>query len=230
MATGHYARLEKAPNGRTRLLKGLDPKKDQSYFLHQLTQTQLAKLCFPLGDQHKTQTREHAAARGLTGLHGPESQDVCFLQDQSVAQFLDGLGIKSGPIITISGKEIGRHNGIHHYTVGQRRGLGIPDATPYYVIHLDAPNNIVVVGKENDLWQKTLRVAGVNWSGGTAPELPQDFQVKIRYRHQGAQALVSKESGENYTVEFTEPQRAITPGQFAVFYRDEEVVGGGEIL
>jgi len=230
MATGHYARLAKAPDGRVRLLTGLDPKKDQSYFLNQLTQAQLARLCFPLGGQSKTQTREQAAAKGLTGLHGAESQDVCFLKDQSVAQFLDDLGIKPGPIVTSAGREIGRHQGIHHYTVGQRRGLGIPDATPYYVVRLEADQNTVVVGKEDELWQKTLRVTGVNWSSGTAPLLPRELLVKIRYRHAATPALVSADPAGGCQVVFGEPQRAVTPGQFAVFYQDDELLGGGEIL
>jgi tRNA-specific 2-thiouridylase len=232
LATGHYARLVRATDGRARLLAGLDPQKDQSYFLNQLSQAQLTKLLFPLGTLHKTEVRALATELGLHKVHGAESQDVCFLQGQTVQQFLTGAGDPSppGPVQTLDGTEIGQHLGIRHYTVGQRRGLGLPDATPYYVLRLDAASNTVVVGKEPALWRQEVTVGPVTWTAGTPPGLPHHFLVKIRYRHPAAQALVQTAPAGGCTLSFIEPQRAVAPGQFAAFYQDEEVVGGGEIL
>lgn len=232
LATGHYARLTKAADGHTRLFQGVDPKKDQSYFLNQLTQAQLAKLLFPLGELHKTRVRALAAELGLHKLHGPESQDVCFLKGQTVPRFLASAGgpPTPGPVKTSEGTEIGQHAGIMYYTVGQRRGLGLPDATPYYVLRLEAASNTVVVGKEADLWQKEVLVGPVNWNSGAPPSLPEQFQVKIRSRHHGASAIVHKEENGPSRVIFDEEQRAVTPGQFAAFYQGEILLGGAEIL
>ena len=134
-----------------------------------------------------------------------------------------------GAIVTVDGKEVGRHQGVCSYTVGQRRGLGIPDATPYYVVGLDPVKNLVIVGKDPDLWHDGLLVTEMNWAAGSVPELPAVFEVKIRYRHQGVSAWVSRCDDGRIKVKFNELQRAITPGQFAVFYQEDEVVGGGEI-
>ncbi|MDH5524990.1 MAG: tRNA 2-thiouridine(34) synthase MnmA [Desulfobulbaceae bacterium] len=231
LATGHYARIE-ADGAGCRLLKGKDNTKDQSYFLSRLTQAQLARLCFPLGELRKKEVYLLAAELGLSGRHGSESQDVCFLKNQSVADFLAAHSAKSkktGAIVTVDGRRLGSHQGVCSYTVGQRRGLGIPDATPYYVVGLDPVNNQVIVGKDEDLWHDTLLVAEMNWSAGVAPELPAVFDVKIRYRHGGARAQVIGGDDGRIEVKFVEPQRAITPGQFAVFYQGDQVVGGGEI-
>ena len=232
LATGHYARLTRAENGRTRLLAGLDPKKDQSYFLNQLCQAQLSRLLFPLGELRKTQVRALAAELNLHTLHGAESQDVCFLKEQTVQQFLTSTGDKPtpGPIKTLEGLELGQHAGIANYTVGQRRGLGRPDVTPYYVVRLDTASNTVVIGKEQDLWRTKLCTGPVNWIGGEPPALPGPLLVKIRHRHPPAPALVRAEAGNTCAIIFTEPQRAVTPGQFAALYRGEELVGGAEIL
>ena len=233
MATGHYARIVESPDKTFHLLKGQDPKKDQSYFLHRLTQLQLSKILFPLGEQTKEHVYELAAELGISGVHGAESQDVCFLQNTDVSSFLaqsPSAENTSGPIITLDGKEIGQHEGIHCFTVGQRKGLGIPDATPYYVVALDPAKNAVVVGKKEDLYQRQLSVGDVNWTTGKEPDLPHDFFTKIRYRHLGAPARVMVYEKGIYTVRFQEPQMAVTPGQFAVFYNDDEVIGGGEIV
>jgi tRNA-specific 2-thiouridylase len=214
MATGHYARVVQSQNGSFHLFKGLDPKKDQSYFLHRLTQQQLARILMPLGEQTKANVYKMAVKLGVSGVHGAESQDVCFLKGQELSNFMSryaGADMGKGPIVTLEGAEVGRHQGIHCYTVGQRKGLGLPDATPYYVVALDPLKNAVVVGKKQDLWQKELSVGRINWIAGEKPNLPYDFIIKIRYRHKGAQL-------------------AITPGQFAVFYEDDEVMGGGEIF
>ena len=138
--------------------------------------------------------------------------------------------MRQAPVITLDGKEIGQHEGIHCFTVGQRKGLGIPDATPYYVVSLDPVQNAVVVGKKEDLYQRDLSVGDVNWTTGKEPELPHEFFTKIRYRHPGAPAQVIPSEKGIYTVHFQEPQMAITPGQFSVFYNDDEVIGGGVIL
>jgi len=233
MATGHYARIIQDKNGIFHLLKGLDPKKDQSYFLHRLTQEQLARILMPLGEQTKEKTYKMAATLGISGVHGNESQDVCFLKDTDVSSFLaqnSAAGKRSGPIITMDGKVLGHHEGIHCFTVGQRKGLGIPDATPYYVVALDPAQNAVMVGKKDDLWQHELTAGEVSWIAGRAPDLPRDFLTKIRYRHEGAPARVSPSKTGDYRVCFHEPQLAVTPGQFAVFYKDDEVIGGGVIL
>ncbi len=136
--------------------------------------------------------------------------------------------LNKGEIVTVDGEKKGVHDGIQNYTVGQRRGLGIPDATPYYVVGLDAKNSQVIIGKEADLWRDWLVVRDMNWLAGREPELPGEYSVKVRYHHQGSAAVVTKE-GDGYKISFTQSQRAITPGQFAVLYRGDEVVGGGEI-
>jgi tRNA-specific 2-thiouridylase len=233
MATGHYARIVQGPDKTFHLLKGLDPQKDQSYFLHRLSQKQLTRILMPLGEQTKETTYRLAAELGISGVHGSESQDVCFLNDSDVGSFLaqrTSVENTSGPIITLDGKEIGHHEGIHCFTVGQRKGLGIPDATPYYVVALDPAKNAVVVGKKRDLYKRELSVTDVNWTLGQQPDLPQEFFTKIRYRHPGAIARVMPAENDTFMVRFPEPQMAITPGQFAVFYNNDEVLGGGVIL
>ena len=233
MATGHYARVVQARDGLFHLLKGVDPQKDQSYFLHRLTQKQLARILMPLGEQTKKNVYRLATDLGISGIHGDESQDVCFLKGQDLTSFMSrysGAAKQEGSIVTPAGKEIGRHQGIHHYTVGQRRGLGIPDATPYYVIAIDPVKNAVIVGKKEDLWQREMSVGDMNWIAGKDPGLPRDLFTRIRYRHKGAAARVMLQEKNLCTVLFHEPQLSITPGQFAVFYEEDEVIGGGVIL
>jgi tRNA-uridine 2-sulfurtransferase len=233
MATGHYARISQTSDKTYHLLKGLDPKKDQSYFLHQLTQKQLARIIMPLGDQTKKRVYKIAADLGLSGIHGAESQDVCFLKEQDLHTFMSRYvqtEADIGPIITQDGRELGKHKGIHYYTVGQRKGLGIPDATPYYVMALDPSRNAVVVGKKDDLLQREMSVTEVNWLAGEPPALPRDFITKIRYRHHGALAHVLDPQDSIYRVYFQQPQLAVTPGQFGVFYQNAEVMGGGVIV
>jgi tRNA-specific 2-thiouridylase len=230
MATGHYARTAPGPEGRIKLLTGLDRQKDQSYFLCGLGQEQLAGLTFPLGEITKEEVRRMAADLGLSGLHSAESQDICFLQGRDLGAFFADLPPRPGDFVTRAGDCRGRHQGIHLYTVGQRRGLGIPDATPYYVIGLDPGRNQVIIGKEEDLWRDELTVREMQWASGREPDLPRTFMVKIRYRHQAAPALVSRDGAGGHVIKFTAPQRAITPGQFAVLYNDDEVIGGGAIV
>ena len=234
LATGHYARVQQDDTGRTRLLRGQDPKKDQSYFLCQLRQNQLSRLCFPLGSYAKEAVYELALRFGFTEFRErQESQDVCFLKNLSIAEFLAArsrVAPAQGDIVTMAGRHIGRHSGICGFTVGQRRGLGIPDTTPYYVVALDALNNQVIVGKENDLWHRKLLIQDVNWLSGSPPALPQAFDVKIRYRHAPASAVVRHAAENGLEVEFSEPQRAITPGQFAALYQGDALLAGAEIV
>lgn len=232
MATGHYAQVETDNNGRTKLLEGLDPQKDQSYFLSQLTQKQLSKVIFPLGNTTKQEVYGVAEELGLKGKHSTESQDVCFMQGKSLNDFFDkdNSPQQSGPIITTAGEIKGHHSGIENYTIGQRKGLGVPDKTPYYVTAINAPGNQIIIGKKNDLWRDWLEIdtLKMNWISGMEPNLPQEFLVKIRYRHQGASARVEKKESV-VRITFSTPQRAITPGQFAVLYINNEVIGSGEI-
>ncbi len=230
LATGHYVRLHKSASG-YQLLKGRDSAKDQSYFLCGLSQQQLARLRFPLGELRKEEVYKLAEEFGFTDFRGQESQDVCFLKECSVQDFLADYSPEAprpGDIVDRQGRILGRHQGIHRYTIGQRRGLGIPAPQPLYVVGLDAENHRVIVGSDQDLWGKSLTVSHFNWLAGQEPSLPKRYTVKIRYRHQGAEARLEKIEG-GYQLFFTEPQRAITPGQFAVLYDGEELVGGGEI-
>lgn len=233
IATGHYARVVEE-EGISKLCVARDHKKDQSYFLCGLTQKQLGRSVFPLGEWTKEDVRHLAAGVQLADLTGDESQDVCFLKNTSVGEFLRHRcsGIKEemrqGFIVDRHGAILGRHAGIYGFTVGQRRGLGIPDSTPYYVLDIDPEYNRIVAGKKEELWQSVCRVANLNWLSNVPPELPASFKVRIRHRHPGVTAdLYLSDNG--LLIEFTEPQRAVTPGQYAVFYRGEEVLGGGVI-
>lgn len=234
MATGHYARIVRdGGSGKSRLFKGRDHRKDQSYFLSRLGQNQLRFLLFPLGELEKKEVIRRAEKFGLSGRHGRESQDVCFLKARSVADFLRGYRAgpePAGPIVTMDGREIGRHQGIQAFTVGQRRGLGIPDRTPYYVVRLDPRTNTVMVGKEEDLLHSVLETGSIHWIAGEPPDLPADYEVKIRYRHAAAKARVEWGLDGGVRMVFAHPQRAATPGQFAVIYDGEQVLGGGEIF
>jgi len=233
LATGHYVRLRHDDDGTSRLLKGNDPTKDQSYFLCLLRQEQLARARFPLGEYRKDDVYEMAADIGLQFSRSEESQDVCFLKDREVADYLEETGgAPSGPgkVVTADGRQVGGHDGIHRFTIGQRRGLGIPDSTPWYVVGLEAEQNLVVVGKKEDLFHSGMRVSGVNWLAGLPPVIGgEDIEVRIRYRHQPAPAEILEDGQGGVEVVFREPQRAITPGQFAAFYRGDELLGGGPI-
>ncbi|MEW6289554.1 MAG: tRNA 2-thiouridine(34) synthase MnmA [Thermodesulfobacteriota bacterium] len=226
MATGHYVRVS---DDGLHLLKGLDRGKDQSYFLCGLSRAQLKHLVFPLGELTKDEVYQIASGLGFDHRPDTESQDVCFLKNMGPGDLLKRkTDDAKGDIVTQNGEKIGSHGGVFHYTVGQRRGLGVCDSTPYYVTGLDAAKKQVIVGKEADLWHNELRVRDVNWIAGAAPQLPVRLAVKIRYRHQAAPAEICEE-GDLLRVIFAQPQRAITPGQFAVFYENDEVIGGGEI-
>jgi len=238
LATGHYARLTAAGEFQgPALRRGLDPRKDQSYFLCRLQAAHLGRILFPLGEKRKSEVYELAAALGLSGRHGSESQDVCFLGEGSVADFLTAearrQGIaegREGRIVSVDGRDLGRHRGVHCYTVGQRRGLGIPDATPYYVVALDVAANRVVVGKPEDLSRPTIRLADLNWLVSPPPPLPARFAVQLRHRHQPVPALVAPTADGTILLTFDQPQRAPAPGQYAALYHDDQLLAGGEVI
>ena len=236
MATGHYARLN--PPARTnqsfQLRRGKDPSKDQSYFLMGLNQRQLARALFPLGEHTKQQTLAWAEQTGIKPLITDESQEICFIASGDYTDFVrkhhDGVcTTQSGPILDLSGNLLGRHNGIHSYTVGQRRGLGIPSTAPYYVIRIEPESNVVRVGRSNDLFCETFTVSRVNWVSIDCPDEPITCRVRIRNLHTPAPAEVTPMGAAAALVRFFEPQRAVTPGQAAVFYSDDLLLGGGII-
>lgn len=229
MATGHYARIIRpAGGGGAALHRGLDPRKDQSYFLCRLPADLLERIRLPLGEWRKDQVYERADRLGLTGFAGQESQDVCFLAE-GLSAFLrgQGLGEQAGEIVTADGRVLGGHNGIWRYTVGQRRGLGLPDATPWYVVGLDGPRNRVIVGKNRDLFNATVGIRDLRWLA--PPVLPWQGLVQLRSRHRAAPARLEQAGKERWLIRFEEPQRAITPGQFAVFYREDRLVASAVI-
>ena len=239
MATGHYARVERNPaTGRYELRRAADASKDQTYFLFGLTQRQLARTLFPLGGHTKEQVRELARGLGLAVADKGESFEICFVPNGDYAGFLEAwLREKgqpapegAGEIVTGEGRRLGGHAGVHHFTVGQRRGLGIAAGEPLYVISTDPVTRRVTVGNEAGLYRQELHAGGVNWIPWEAPRDPLAAQVKIRHRHEVAPATVYPlDGGRRVRVRFDEPQRAIAPGQAAVFYQGDLVLGGGWI-
>src|ERR1041384_2603242 len=240
VATGHYARVEFAEETkRYRLLRGRDVRKDQSYFLWELTQDQLSRSLFPLGELAKTDARAAARRRELPVADKAESQEICFVPDGDYAGFIDrylAAGHKqesaphAGEIVNTRGEVLGEHTGIHRYTVGQRRGLRLAHERPLYVVQIDARRNRVVVGEGAELLSCEFRAAGVNGIAFDEPRESVRAEVRVRYRHQAAPATIEPHANGRVRVRFDEPQRAITPGQATVFYRGDEVLGGGWIV
>ena len=231
LATGHYARIEAREGEPCRLKKGVDAAKDQSYFLARLTQRQLAQACFPLGDWTKGQVRALAAQKGLRPMTRQESQDVCFIRDTSYADFLTGtagMRPQPGDIVDTAGRRIGSHDGLHRFTVGQRRGINCPASEAYYVVRIEPRHNRLVVGFKEELYRKDCKVKEINWIG-EAPDQEMAVAVRIRYRHQAVPARLMPIDVQSAEIHFERPQAAVTPGQGAVFYRGEEVLGGGWI-
>ncbi len=237
LATGHYARVEfDADRKRFLLRRAVDETKDQSYFLFGLTQEQLSRTLFPLGSLAKQKVREIARENRLPVAEKPESQEICFVPGGDYSRFLDAyqrergepLPDTEGDVTTIDGRVLARHNGLHHFTVGQRKGLGVATGTPLYVISLDPATRRVVVGGDQDLYASSCLVRDINWIA--LPELKSEMEVevKIRHKHLPAPATISPE-GDSVRVRFEAPQRAVTPGQAAVFYQGDLVVGGGWI-
>ena len=233
MATGHYARIIKSsPDNRFLLKKGIDCTRDQSYFLYKLTQAQLAAVLFPLGNLIKNGVRKMALEMGLPAVKRKESREICFIPDNDYPRFLrDHLAaqIPAGQITDKQGKVLGKHHGIIDYTIGQRKGLGISSAQPLYVVGIDGQNNRVIVGGKQDVDASEFVVTDLNWIAFARLTEPLTLKAKIRYLHPEAEAVISPAEGDKVNVKFTEPQMAITPGQAAVFYDGDTVVGGGTI-
>jgi tRNA-uridine 2-sulfurtransferase len=238
LATGHYARNEyDERSGRWMLKRPADRSKDQTYFLFGLTQEQLAHTLFPLGEMRKPDVRETAKQAGLRLFEKPDSQEICFIPGGDYKQFLDAyldeqceeFPDTGGELVTTSGEVIGRHNGIHNFTVGQRKGLGVAKGSPLYVLEIRGDRRQVVVGGDDELFSRTLRARDVNWIALDELREPMRVQAKIRHRHEPAEAVLEKNGDNGVLVTFDTPQRAITPGQAVVFYDDEVVIGGGWI-
>ncbi len=231
VATGHYARIER-DGSRTVLKSALDSHKDQSYVLCMLTQEQLAHSLMPIGCHTKEAVRAMARDRGLPVADRPESQEICFIPDRDYRRFVGNripAGARPGPIMDPAGKVLGQHSGLINYTVGQRRGLGIAARYPLYVIAIDPERNAVIVGPRSAVYASELEAEGVNWIAGEPPKGEIRVSAKVRYLHAAAAALVDPLEGVRVRVRFDEPQMAITPGQFVVFYDCETVLGGGVI-
>ncbi len=238
LATGHYARIRhNETTGRYELLRAVDAAKDQTYFLFGLSQDQMSRTDFPLGELDKSAVREIARQAALPVAEKAESQEICFVPSGKYVQFIEAyLGERGeslpedeGDLVTTSGEVIGRHRGVHNYTVGQRKGLGIAAGKPLYVVELDRAANRVVVGDDAELRANACEVRDVNWISFAALESPLRAAVKIRHRHEPASATIEPIDATSARVNFDVPQRAITPGQAAVFYSGDVVLGGGWI-
>jgi tRNA-specific 2-thiouridylase len=239
IATGHYAVNEFDPaRARWILKRPADLAKDQTYFLFGLTQEQLSRTLFPLGNLTKTQVREAARRHGLALAEKPDSQEICFIPDGDYKQFLtayleeqgERVPETAGELVSPSGEVLGRHEGIFNFTVGQRKGLGVSSPTPLYVLSIDPASHRVTVGADAELATRTLRARGLNWISIPALTGPMRVRAKIRHRHEPAWATLSPAGPDEVLATFDEPQRAVTPGQSAVFYDGDEVVGGGWIV
>jgi tRNA-specific 2-thiouridylase len=238
VATGHYARVEYDDQcGRWLLKRPADRSKDQTYFLFGLTQEQLSRTLFPLGEMTKPEVRELARKHGLALAEKPDSQEICFVPGGDYKNFLDAylaeqgesLPDTAGELVTTAGRAIGEHSGIHNFTVGQRKGLGVATGSPLYVLQIKGDSREVVVGGQEDLYSRTLLARKINLISVEDLRRPMKVKVKIRHRHEPASAMVEKSDADEALVTFDQPQRAITPGQAAVFYDGDLVVGGGWI-
>jgi len=239
IATGHYARVTRDPEtGRYQLRRAVDTGKDQTYFLFGLTQQQLARTLFPLGEMSKREVRALASQMGLAVAAKDESYEICFVPNGDYAAFMDAylrskgieLDQKRGEIVSTNGRTVGEHTGVHHFTVGQRRGLGIAAGEPLYVISTDVATQRVTVGGNDQLYRASLIAKDINWISWPGLPAPARAQVKIRNKHEAAAATLHPASdAARIEVRFDEPQRAVTPGQAAVFYQGDLVLGGGWI-
>ena len=234
VVTGHYARIEKdRKTGLYLLKKALDETKDQSYVLYDMNQEQLSHTLFPLGSLRKSETRRIAGESGFVNADKPDSQDICFVPDGDYASVIElhtGKPSVPGDFIDKDGNVLGRHKGIIHYTIGQRKGLGLAFGEPMYVCRISAEDNTVTLGKEDDLYSCVLTAVNFNWISGKAPDGELRCKVKTRYRHPEQWSSVTALDGETVRITFDEPQRALTPGQAAVLYDGEVVLGGGTIV
>ena len=232
VATGHYARVERDVAGRWLLKRSADAQKDQSYFLFPLTQDQLARAVFPVGGLAKTQVREQARRLRLPVAEKPDSQEICFIPDGDYAAFVErnqATVARAGAIVDEHGHKLGTHGGVHRFTIGQRKGLGIASTIPLYVLQIDADYGAVTVGPRNALERTRLTASGVNWIAIDAPAAPVRVAAQIRHRHTPARGHVQALTDGRAEMVFDEAQPAITPGQAVVFYAGDTVVGGGWI-
>jgi tRNA-specific 2-thiouridylase len=246
LATGHYARIERDADGRYHLYRGADNSKDQTYFLFSLTQEQLSRAAFPVGHLDKDTVREHARRLNLHVTQKPDSQEICFVPDGDYAAFIERRAPESarpGTVVDHDGRVLGMHAGVHRFTIGQRKGLGLSSSEPLYVLEIKPDSAQVVVGSRDDLGRTGLTASGVNWVSGDAPSDWLRVSAQIRHRHAAAPARVRLKADTTQTVgtgvrlqpdyqielEFDTPQTAITPGQAVVFYEGDEVLGGGWI-
>jgi tRNA-specific 2-thiouridylase len=238
LATGHYARIRhNRDTGRYELLRAIDGTKDQTYFLFGLTQDQMSRTDFPLGELDKTAVREIARQAALPVAEKAESQEICFVPSGNYVKFIeaylgergDAMPEEEGELVTTGGEVLGRHRGVHNYTIGQRKGLGIAAARPLYVVELDTVANRVVVGEDAELRSDSCEVRDSNWISFAALEAPMRAMVKIRHRHEPSAATAEPIDATSARLKFDTPQRAITPGQAAVFYSGDVVLGGGWI-
>jgi tRNA-specific 2-thiouridylase len=238
LATGHYARIRyNEATNRYELLRALDTGKDQTYFLFGLQQEQMSRTDFPLGELDKMAVREIARRASLPVAEKPDSQEICFVPSGNYVQFIDAylgergesLPQEEGDLVTTTGEVIGRHRGLHHYTIGQRKGLGVAAGRALYVVELDRAANRVVVGDNAELSSAVCEVRDINWISFESLEHPVRAMVKIRHRHEPATATIEPIDATSARALFDVPQRAVTPGQAAVFYSDDVVLGGGWI-
>jgi tRNA-uridine 2-sulfurtransferase len=239
LATGHYARIHhNSSTGRRELWRARDASKDQSYFLWGLSQQQLANSDFPLGELTKEEVRDLARAVNLPVAEKPESMELCFVPNGNYVQFIHAYSLErgtpladsDGEIVNEAGEVIGRHNGVHNFTIGQRKGLGFAAGKPLYVLSIDPERNRVIVGDDASLKTTIFEVEGVNWVSIAQPASPIRADVKIRHKHEPAAATIEALPGSRARITFDVPQRAVTPGQAAVFYNGEAVLGGAWIL
>jgi len=232
VATGHYARIEKEANGRYLLKKGADKHKDQSYFLYVMNQEQLGHSLFPLGKLTKERVRLMAEEFELPVADKPESQDICFIPNNDYSEFLEehvDANVKPGQILDRQGNVLGQHQGIIHYTIGQRKGLGISTGEPLYVVAINHEENAVIVGGKDEVYSTELTASEINWIATEAPKQPINVHARIRYLHRESAAVVTPLGRDQAQVKFNKPQMAITPGQAVVFYDGDTVIGGGSI-
>lgn len=231
LATGHHARISGDSEGRFHLSKSVDPKKEQSYFLALMSQKQLSCASFPLRSMTKSEVIKLAHENGLEPVKKKESQDVCFIRNKNYGEFLSlqqGFKPKPGRIVDINGNMLGHHSGLHLFTIGQRRGINCPSSEPYYVVSMDPGQNLLTVGLKKDLLSFECRVKNINWIN-QKPSSPIKVHTRVRYRHKAAASKLFPSNEKTAMVRFEKPQSAITPGQCAVFYQKDEVLGGGWI-
>lgn len=232
LATGHYARITRDEQGQYHLHRGADNSKDQTYFLFSLTQQQLSRASFPVGHLDKDTVREHARRLNLHVTQKPDSQEICFVPDGDYARFIEKRApeaTRPGTIVDPGGRVLGTHAGVHRFTIGQRKGLGLSSTEPLYVLEIKPDEARVVVGSRDDLGRTRLTASEVNWISGTAAADWLRVTAQIRHRHAAAPARVRRTDEGRAELEFDAPQTAITPGQAVVFYNDDEVLGGGWI-